>query len=134
MIQRVQSLYLLTVSVLGILFCVFPFGEAGGETLGYASWWPFAVVSTLIPALAFASLFLFRKRVLQMRLNSLNAILIIMQALVAVLIVYLRPGAESAFRPLWPVTLPPIEVILTLLAIRAIAKDEVLVRAADRLR
>ena len=134
MIQRIQSIYLLITTILGVLSCLFPLAVVGENPIGYTSWWPYAVLSTIIPLLAFGSIFLYHKRILQMRLNSLNIILLGFQISIAAVLIWLTRGEKDAFILLWPVVLPPIEIILSLLAIRAIGKDEVLVRTADRLR
>ena len=134
MIQRIQTLYLLAVAVLGVLSCVFPFAMVGETAVGYTTWWPFAVLSTVIPLLALADIFLFRRRILQMRLGALTGILLAFQLLTVGLMIYFAQGENTPLRLLWPIVNPPISLILCLLAIRAIGKDEVLVRAADRLR
>ena len=68
MIQRIQTLYLLLVVILGTLLCFFspvqflmPDGTEYIRLLAFAKW-PLAVMSVSIPVLAFLIIFLFRRR------------------------------------------------------------------------
>ena len=134
MIHRVQTLYLLAVTVLGVLSCVFPFARVGADALGFSTWWPYAVLSAVIPLLALADIFLYRRRILQMRVGAFVSILLVFQLLTAGLMLYFSQDGSTPWQLSWPIVNPPVSLILCLLAIRAIGKDEVLVRAADRLR
>ncbi len=70
-----------------------------------------------------------------MRLNSFNIIIMILTALLCVFYIYIQRKTTGALISiLLPSVILPINIILSYLAIRAIGKDEVLVRSLDRLR
>ncbi len=159
MIQRIQTLYLFLVVVCMVfLACFAPIQFLTPETaevqqqyeLGFlyiknttdatnivnvASVWAIAVMDVAIAALAWVIIFLFKKRLLQARLCIIN--LMLMLGYYAVLGVYVFFACKQLGVD-WFINisaaLPLVGVILTLMAMRAIAKDEALVRAADRLR
>lgn len=135
MIQRIQTIYLLIVTILGILLCCFPMASCGDFTLKMGCTIPYSVLIVLMPCVSFASIFLYKKRVLQMRFNSFNIIVMVLTALLCVFYLYIQRKATGAeISLLLPTVILPINIILSYLAIRAIGKDEVLVRSLDRLR
>lgn len=70
-----------------------------------------------------------------MRLNSFNIIIMILTALLCVFYLYIqRKSTNAEIAILLPAVILPVNIILSYLAIRAIGKDEVLVRSLDRLR
>ena len=81
MIQRVQTLYLLAVVVLGVLLCRFsPVQFLPSEGVEYISLvpfskWPLAVISVAIPLRALVDIFLFSHRLLLALLNIVNVVL-----------------------------------------------------------
>ena len=70
MIQRIQTLYLLLVVILGTLLCFFPPVEFllpnATEYIPLTAFdkWPLAVMSIAIPLLALVVIFLFKRRLL----------------------------------------------------------------------
>jgi hypothetical protein len=110
--------------------------------------WPLAVMSIAIPLLALVVIFLFKRRLLQARLNIMNVVLCLgYYALLALYVAYIVKGYEplgavscelSTVNCEWYLTIwaaiPLVNVVLTMMATRRILKDEALVRAADRLR
>lgn len=151
MIQRIQSVYLLIITLLlafssfltigylsadnGLTKAIFkPLAvTSGGETV-FPSWALF-VLLVISALLAFITIFLFKNRPLQIRLTIFNALLIIGYYGVLVFFVFKAKGALSAeFYVDWKICLPLIAFILNYLAIRAIGKDEVLVKSYDRIR
>ena len=150
MIQRIQTLYLLLVVILGTLLCFFSpvqfLTPEATEYVGLQAFekWPMAVMTLSIPLLALVTIFLFRKRLLQARLNVMNVILCLgYYALVALYTAFVLKGYESIhgmtlvdtdwYLTVWA-ALPMVNIILSMMATRRILKDEALVRAADRLR
>ena len=154
MIQRIQTLYLLLVVILGTLLCFFPPVEFllpnATEYIPLTAFdkWPLAVMSIAIPLLALVVIFLFKRRLLQARLNIMNVVLCLgYYALLALYIAYIVKGYEPIstfdiqpstfdiqyYLTLWA-AIPLINLVLTMMATRRILKDEALVRAADRLR
>jgi hypothetical protein len=80
-------------------------------------------------------IFLYRKRILQARLNIFTVMLCLGYYGVLALYIWLAKmsmGLEWHLIP-WA-SIPLVCMILTLMATRAILKDEALVRAADRIR
>ena len=161
MIQRIQTLYLLLVVILGTLLCIFPPVEfLLPEATDYVSLhaldkWPLAVMSIAIPLLALVTIGLYKRRLLQVRLNIMNVVLCLgYYALLALYVAYIVKGYEplgavscelstvncqlSTVNCEWYLTMwsaiPLVNVVLTMMATRRILKDEALVRAADRLR
>ncbi|MBR0296759.1 MAG: DUF4293 domain-containing protein [Paludibacteraceae bacterium] len=146
MIQRIQTLYLLAIVALGIALIFLPVAElvtnefqvyelGAFRHVPLEGLWGLAVTTILIPALAFVDIFLFKKRVLQARLNIFLAILCL--GYYGILFMYIW-FAKMNFAVEWNITfwacIPLICFILTLMATRRILKDEALVRAADRIR
>ncbi len=164
MIQRIQTLYLLLVVILGTLLCIFsPVEFLLPDATDYVSLhaldkWPLAVMSIAIPLLALVTIGLYKRRLLQVRLNIMNVVLCLgYYALLALYVAYIVKGYEplgvhhlplegvefspskgelegiSWYLTMWS-AIPLVNVVLTMMATRRILKDEALVRAADRLR
>lgn len=150
MIQRIQTLYLLAVVALGITLCfqpvlqfvspqeaeelhVYELSALGGAPL--QGLWGLLLATALIPLLALVDIFLYKKRILQARLNIFTAMLCL--GYYGVLAIYVWQ-AKLALGTDWHVlpwaAIPLVCLVLTLMATRSILKDEALVRAADRLR
>lgn len=149
MIQRIQSVYLLVVTILMIVCMCSPVGsiiantneisEFGNlcitmpdGTKDYAPWALFAIL-LVVAILSFVTIFLFKKRMLQIRLTIFSCVVLIGYYLA--LVAYIFMLAENTnFTPSWTICLPFIALILNWLAIRGIGADEALVKAYDRLR
>ena len=164
MIQRIQTLYLLAVVALGIALIWLPVVEfvtpeeaselqiwemtaIGGVPL--QGLWGLLVATLLIPALALVDIFLFKKRILQARLNIFTFKKRILQARLNIFTTMLCLGyygvlaiyvwqAKLALGVDWHImpwaSFPLVCFVLTIMATRRILKDEALVRAADRIR
>jgi len=150
MIQRIQTLYLLAVVALGIALIWLPVlqlvtPEEAAELQIYElsaidgaplqGLWGLLLTTILIPVLALVDIFLYKKRILQARLNIFLTMLCL--GYYGVLAIYvwqakLALGVEWHILP-WA-SFPLICMVLTLMATRRILKDEALVRAADRIR
>lgn len=149
MIQRIQTLYLLVVVILGTLLCFFSpvYFMMTGTTeypLNIMEKLPMAIMTIASPVLALLSIFLFKHRLLQVRINIMNVIMCLgFYALLALYTAYVVKGYEPVgdlkllgadwYVTLWA-SIPLINLILLMMATRRILKDEALVRAADRLR
>ena len=149
MIQRIQTLYLLAVVALGISLLWLPVVQlVTPEEVDLQVWemsalggvplkglWGLTLTTVLIPLLALIDIFLFKKRLLQARLNIFTVLLCL--GYYGVLAIYiwqakLALGMEWHILP-WA-SFPLVCMVLTLMATRRILKDEALVRAADRIR
>jgi uncharacterized membrane protein len=101
----------------------------------YPAWWMFVLTAT-IALLAAVTIFLFKKRVLQVRICIFNAILMVCYYGLFAFTVYLfrQSMSDASFSVKVALSFPLICLILDYLAIRNIGADEVLVRSLDRLR
>ena len=150
MIQRIQSVYLLAVTILMIICMCSPVGSiiAGTQeisefgnlfitlpdgTKDFAPWALF-VILLVVAILSFGTIFLFKKRMLQIRLTIFSTILLIGYYITLIAFAFLMLPDDSSFSASWSVCLPFVAIILNWLAIRAIGADEALVKAYDRLR
>lgn len=143
-------MYLLAVVILGITLCfqpvlqfvsaedaaelqVYELSALGGAPL--PGIWGLLLTTVLIPVLALVDIFLYKKRLVQARLNIFTAMLCL--GYYGVLAIYVWQ-AKLALGVDWHVlpwaSIPLVCLVLTLMATRRILKDEALVRAADRLR
>jgi hypothetical protein len=87
----------------------------------------------LICALNLISIFMYKRRVLQLRLCIYNMLLLAGLFGVILFVAYNIKDVETvSFR--LPIVFPVIAIILHYLAYRGIRKDELMVRALDRLR
>lgn len=149
MIQRIQSVYLLVVTILMVVCMCSPIGSiiAGTNeisefgnlcitmpdgTKDYAPWALF-VILLVVAVLSFGTIFLFKKRMLQIRLTIFSSVLLIGYYMALVAFIFML-AEEASFTPSWTICLPLVSIILNWLAIRGIGADEALVRAYDRLR
>ncbi|WP_300229025.1 DUF4293 domain-containing protein [uncultured Bacteroides sp.] len=149
MIQRIQSVYLLVVAILSVIVISSSLGSFIGAdnsiteftnlslvaqdgTEDYRPWALFAIqmISAIISLI---TIFLYKKRMLQIRLTLFNIILTIGYYVAFVTFIFMLKG-DATFVPSWIVCLPFIAIVLDWLAIRAIGKDEMLVKAYERLR
>ena len=151
MIQRIQSVYWLVITALLVVTMLSPVGfftQAGGAfddvlkplglTMadgGYQSTWGLFGILLLNVVVSLSTIFLFRNRMLQVRMSVFSALLKIgYYVAVGVFIYMLQSDLEASFRPGWAMALPFVCIILNYLAFRATYADEIMVRAADRLR
>ena len=152
MIQRIQSIYLLVVSLLMASIFIFPFAELLGangqlfifsynglsvenEEGMYLLTIPPMILLIIIVFISFFSIFLFKKRVLQMRINFFN--LLLMVGYLGLNYYYIQNFSKQLDGIVsYQITaiFPIISAIITYLAIRAIGKDEALVRSMERIR
>ena len=151
MIQRIQSVYWLVITALLVVTMLSPLGfftEAGGAfdsvlkplgislaDGGYESTWGLFAILLLNAVVAFATIFLYKNRMLQVRMSVFSALLQIGFYVAAGVFIYMLKGdLQASFRPGWALALPFICIILNYLAFRATYADEVMVRASERLR
>ncbi len=154
MIQRIQTVYLfLSAVVLGLVFA-FPLADLlvddkalfifryrglyeiqeGKEILAVTSF-PLAILFAISLLITIVTIFLYKKRNLQMRLSIIN--ILIMLASPGVIYYYIAV-AFASYTALVSysifATMPIIASILTYMAYRGIRKDELLVMSMDRIR
>lgn len=152
MIQRIQSVYLLVVTILlvvamcqpvgnfigadGIAINVFkPLGVTLADGSFHSTWGLFCIL-LLSAVIALCTIFLFRNRMLQVRMTIFGSILLMgYYVAFAVFMFVLQNDLDAmTFQLGWALCLPVVSIVLNYLAFRAIYRDELMVKAADRLR
>lgn len=150
MIQRVQTLFLLAALVVQILFLSFPLaqfvveglnidlraaGFKAGEEMMLKTL-PLMLLSLAILFLTIVDIFLYKKRILQIRICIYNILLNIgLAGMLAMNISsFTKNNAVEAHTYTAWLAIPVVSIILLFLAFRGIRKDEILVKAYDRLR
>ncbi len=160
MIQRIQSLYLLLSAILVGLVIVFPLVEFATydnfarlsafslETaIGDGHWqlvsrlWALGILFSATALLNFVTIFLFKKRLLQIRLTHYSFIMKIAVVAVVVYFSFVIKNDIREYSPDFQGVKPCIGSLFVIiamvfdwLAIKAIRKDEALVRSIDRIR
>ena len=147
MIQRVQTAYLLVAGLLVASLYKLTFAELvvdgefhvfnaqgifNGGNLVFDGL-PVMIFIGLIALLHFVAIFMYKKRIRQIRMVVFTILLLL--GLVGLFFYFIYAGFDApkvAFKI--PMVFPLIAVILDYLAIRAIGKDEALVRSLDRIR
>jgi len=147
MLQRIQTIYILVaellvasllklkladISVNGDLMELAAKGIFKGEEMVFNGL-PLLIFIGIITLLHIVIILLYKKRILQIRILVFTIILLL--GLFAMFFYFTYSGfdgAKVAFKI--PVAFPVVAVILDWLAIRAIGKDEALVRSLDRIR
>ena len=128
MIQRIQSLYLFLCVVLTIVCMCF---EIGAESHP----WALTAIMGMTGFIELFTIFLFRRRALQMRMCTFCIILLVGWYAAMVAFAYiLGEGLVGEFRPQLWASIPAINAILLYLAFRGILHDELLVKSLERLR
>jgi hypothetical protein len=152
MLQRRQTLFLLGAFILSLLMFTGPVSlitieggeiilkhsgayDMNGEDLGVSTW-PMTVYFGMVSALIFFSIFSYLNRVRQMRIVLF--LMIFSAGMLALIIYYVHyiktnfDGLQNIFQ--WRIVIPPIILILLYLAFKGIQKDELMIKAYDRIR
>lgn len=156
MLQRIQTLYLLIVVVamsltlflpsmraispegidyaLSTLRGFYPVEQGGFHLSGVTMW--LTITNVVILLIALFTIFMYKWRIIQIRFSIFNMVLLIGYYAIFFFTRYviLQQNTMDSTTFSWPIILPLISDILTYLALRAIGKDEALVRSLDRLR
>lgn len=152
MIQRLQSIYLLASAILTLVMLsttlvtfvaddiiyemtAFSISSTGSnvEVIGNVS--SLAIILSIISLISIVTIFLYKKRKLQMRLSVYNMIL--MLGLYALGFYYANQISSKLIAVVnysYAVLFPVVSLILTFLAYRFIMKDEILIKSMDRIR
>ncbi len=152
MLQRTQTLFLLGVFILSLFLLTGPITrltlegseyilkhsgllDAAGNKAGVATW-PLSALFITVAALAFLNIFFYKHRMRQMRIA---VFLILLNAGMIGIMFYYTFVAKSQLEGAlvmhqWRFVLPPINMILLYFAFRRIRRDELLVKAFDRIR
>ncbi|MDD4800100.1 MAG: DUF4293 domain-containing protein [Proteiniphilum sp.] len=150
MLQRIQTLFLLLAAAAMLTASVTPLAEfiyhsdkAVFEAMGIYlngtlsdSTWGLFVIGAISSVLSLVTLFLYKKRMVQIRLSIFNTLVMVGFYLYFGYILYHVNRVEDLQfqRVGMGMIMPVIAIILTILAIRKIGADEALVRSLNRLR
>ena len=159
MIQRIQTVYLLIITVLGVLILCFPIMGVCSPDVGLSKIYAFdflcvgigglwgkflAITAILIPVVALFAIFIFKKRSLQVLLSVAIIFLVVFFYLFGIMFFVTAYGQISQtvqevngslninFSLIF--FLHIINLVLSMLTIRAIRRDEKLVKSLDRIR
>jgi hypothetical protein len=147
MIQRIQTVFILVAGLLvGSLYVLkfahlsvnqelhtfTAYGIFKGETLVFDGL-PIMILIGIIALIHLVIIFMYKKRIRQIRMLAFTIVLLL--GLFGLFFYFTYAGfddAKVAFKA--PIVFPFLAIILDYLAIRAIGKDEALVRSMDRIR
>ncbi|MEN6619719.1 MAG: DUF4293 domain-containing protein [Rikenellaceae bacterium] len=132
MIQRIQTLFLLAATLmLGSLFFS-TMAYTATERVKYIEILPCLIFTIITTAIALTSIFLYRQRVLQIRLSIINSIILVAyQAWILYYFFFSRPESTAfSITAVFPI----VAAILSFIAMRYIARDEAMVLSSGRLR
>lgn len=156
MLQRIQTVYLLLVAIMTTVTLLTTQATFVGNAdvsqqylLNYNgimlitpsgsdfvhNVWALTALCALIPVVALITVFMYKKRMLQIRLSIINVVLL--AGYYALLFIYLWQ-AGNQLDAKWYLKIvtafPLIGIILTIMAMRAIGRDEALIKSLNRIR
>lgn len=150
MLQRIQSVYLILAAAAMLISVTLPLvsfyfntEEVLFEAMGIYlngeltdSTWGLFVIGLMSSIAALITIFLYKNRILQIRLSIFNIVLMIGFYLYFGFIMYkVYPVENLEFSKVgFGAIMPIVSIILTILAIRKIGADEALIRSLNRLR
>lgn len=152
MIQRIQSIYLLLATIACVVCMSLPIGEVVADLHGATKVMNlFAVLEDgtksyapcglfiqllIVSTLNFMAIFGCKNRKLQMRVVSFTALLTVLYYGVLAMVAHMLCAnvAGADFKSSFTLCLPLVAVVLDVMAVRAIRRDEKLVRSLDRIR
>lgn len=150
MLQRIQSVYLILAAAAMLISVTLPLAsfyfnteEVLFEAIGIYlngeltdSTWGLFVIGLMSSIAALITIFLYKNRILQIRLSIFNIVLMIGFYLYFGFIMYkVYPVENLEFSKVgFGAIMPIVSIILTILAIRKIGADEALIRSLNRLR
>lgn len=143
MIQRIQSVYLLIVVILsiGLIFALDLWKISGAKVFALDLFSDDSILNKLIPTffvlsgvIAICTIFLFKNRQLQF---VLGRIIILINLFLLGILIYVSlnlPGEANASEKGIGMFIPIAAILFSVMANKAIKKDEDLVKSVDRLR
>lgn len=152
MIQRIQTLYLLAIAAMMATavftplayfvagadeYLLYAFSLKGGETTFSTLY--MGIVVALAAIIPFVTIFLYKNRMLQIRLCAVELVLLVGSVIFMAIYYYLggRMFSQLEFNTQGfriAIIFPVVSLILDYLAMRAIFHDEMLVRSLNRIR
>lgn len=132
MIQRIQTLFLLVafgllVSMFFNNLCYAP----GAEPIAYSNFTPFIILLAASTLICLLTIFMYRHRIIQIRMCIFNTLILLgFQGWIAYAFFTREAGIAFSVTAVFPI----VCAILTFIAMRYIARDEAVVRAANSIR
>jgi len=158
MLQRIQSVYLAIVALASLLLFFFPLANYYNDLHGNYKFFiygvrcmdpepkalfstffttPLVILTVVSLIFSVATIFLYKRRFLQIRICAFNLITNLVLIMVIFFFYATRIQSMTLTEPQYNflgMSLPLISIVFLILSNRAIRKDEVLVKSADRLR
>ena len=149
MIQRIQTVYLLIITVLGVLILCFPIMGVCSPDVGLSKIYAFDFLKCLCVGIGglwgkFLAIFMFKKRSLQVLLTVAIIFLVVLFYLFGIMffVTAYRQISQTVQEVNGSLNinfsliffLHIINLVLSILTIRAIRRDEKLVKSLDRIR
>jgi len=137
MIQRIQSIYLLISFILITLMLFLPLVIIDEMVINASNKQTLAVtiLVSLIALISLVTIFLYKKRNLQVRLCIYNMLLMVaVEGLLYYYVYKITKELDAIVQYQFAAILPLIALILTYLALRAIRRDDAIVKSLDRIR
>lgn len=156
MIQRIQTLFLSLAAIAAALVFFFPIADFFSDNYSLrlsifgvekfteysdgveVSTLPLIICAALMVIVPFFTVFLFKKRIVQIRLSRLsiflNFIFLFLLFFIYVPEIQEATGASAEYLSHPSIYFPLASILLLILATRYISRDEKLIRAADRIR
>ncbi len=152
MLQRPQTLYLLGVFIAVMFMLTGPLAlltldgkeyvlkhmglfDSEGLKLNLVTW-PLGVLSAVVTLLAFLNMFFYKNRIRQMRICIF--LILLSLGMIGMIFFYISMAKTqlegAAVLHKWRIVIPPIAAILLYLAFRRTRRDELMVKAFDRIR
>jgi hypothetical protein len=138
MIQRIQSVYLLLVTIACIAYIFIPFGQIRNdagllETIAIKQVTPIMIEDIVLAVVAFIAIFLYNNRKLQMKVVLLSILLSVVLIGLFIFGLTQHIGIQNYVFKIGAI-LPVFILLFNVLAYFSIKSDEKLVRSMDRLR
>ncbi len=138
MIQRIQTIYLILIAGIMLAMLFLPIGEPvtiAGTSFDLGNSWVLKLIYGLTALISAITIFFYKKRSLQISL-CIGIFILLVLSYVAFYFLIWQPNKEylNGLSYSYAIILPLVALILDILAILGVKKDEKLVRSLDRLR
>ncbi|MEN9918412.1 MAG: hypothetical protein RL662_848 [Bacteroidota bacterium] len=152
MIQRIQTIFLLTTAILMAVALFTPLADlvAVGTDINYVFYscglgstvvvsyptWGVLVLAALAALLPFSSIFFYKNRKLQLKVGMITSLMIVGVYLTAYVYIYsISTNQDLVFQTVrYGAILPLIAFVFNILAMLGIKKDEKLIQSLNRIR
>lgn len=131
MLQRVQTLYMLSATILTIVLFFKNLMTIGDTSVKFIEYKPFLILTIISLVVALLTFALFTSRILQIRFCIFNMLILLgFQGWIAYMFFTRAQGTIFTIYSVFPI----ISAILYFIAMKYLAKDEALIQASNSLR